>query len=64
MAAADEQALQQFSTAIIDIRALETQMWTIWREELSIMLPEVDPNEGDPTPEGESAVIPSDAACL
>ncbi|EPT04594.1 hypothetical protein FOMPIDRAFT_1140249 [Fomitopsis schrenkii] len=67
VAAADEQALQQFSTAIIDIRALETQMWTIWREELSIMLPEVDPNEGDPTPEdalrqalsGLTSMVPS-----
>lgn len=63
-AAADEQALQQFSTAIIDIRALETEMWTIWHEELSIMLPEVDLSEGDPSPEGESAKVPSDAACL
>ena len=52
-AAADEQSLYQFSTAIIDIRALESQVWKLWREELSIMLPEVDIGEGDPSSEGE-----------
>ncbi|CCL98683.1 uncharacterized protein FIBRA_00685 [Fibroporia radiculosa] len=40
--AADELLLQQFSTAIIDIRALEAQMIKLWREELSMMLPELD----------------------
>ncbi|KZT71811.1 COG complex component [Daedalea quercina L-15889] len=50
-AAADEQSLYQFSTAIIDIRAMESQMWKIWHEELNITLPEVDAGEGDPSPE-------------
>ena len=35
-------------------------MWKIWREELSIMLPEVDLNEGDPTPEGQSNAVADD----
>lgn len=66
-AAADEQSLYQFSTAIIDIRALESQVWKLWREELSIMLPEVDTGEGDPSSEdglrqalsGLSSLVPS-----
>ncbi|PCH36075.1 COG complex component [Wolfiporia cocos MD-104 SS10] len=38
--AADETLLLQFSTAIIDINVLEAETWRLWREELSMMLPE------------------------
>ncbi|TFY54551.1 hypothetical protein EVJ58_g8796 [Rhodofomes roseus] len=66
-AAADEQSLHQFSTAIIDIRAMKSQVLKIWRGELCIMLPEVDSGESDPSPEdalrqalsGLTSLIPS-----
>ncbi|KAH9839219.1 oligomeric golgi complex component, COG2-domain-containing protein [Rhodofomes roseus] len=66
-AAADEQSLHQFSTAVIDIRAMKSQVLKIWRGELCIMLPEVDSGESDPSPEdalrqalsGLTSLIPS-----
>ena len=53
----------QFSTAIIDVRAMESQVWKIWREELNIMVPEVDAGEGDPSPEGEFEPAPAQPMC-
>lgn len=39
--AADEALLIQLATAITDIKAMETQVWKLWREELSGILPDV-----------------------
>ena len=39
--AADEALLVQLAVAITDIKALETHVWRLWREEVSIMLPDV-----------------------
>ncbi|KAH9948954.1 COG complex component [Amylocystis lapponica] len=47
--AADEALLQQFAIAITDIKAMETRIWRMWREELSMMLPEVSLSEDDTT---------------
>ncbi|KAI8993989.1 COG complex component [Trametes punicea] len=44
--AADEALLQQFATAITDIRAMETQVTKLWREEISSLLPTTSPGEG------------------
>ncbi|EED79251.1 predicted protein [Postia placenta Mad-698-R] len=38
--AVDEISLQQFSTAIIDIKAMDAEVVKLWREELSVMMPE------------------------
>ena len=38
--AADEALVAQLAIAITDIKAMESQMWTLWREELSMMLPD------------------------
>jgi hypothetical protein len=55
---ADNQLLKQFSAAIIDIKALEAQVSTLWKEELCMMLPEsTDESERPDVPastEGES----------
>ncbi|KAI0373909.1 COG complex component [Pilatotrama ljubarskyi] len=53
--AADEALLLQFATAITDIKAMESQVMKLWREELSAMLPEASPSEG------EQSVSPEDA---
>ncbi|KAI0775843.1 COG complex component [Trametes elegans] len=53
--AADEALLQQFATAITDIKALETQVTKLWREEISAMLPD------GPTDAGEQSVPPEEA---
>lgn len=37
--AADEQLLIQLATAMTDLKAFESQMWTLWTEELALMLP-------------------------
>ncbi|KAI0935302.1 hypothetical protein AcV7_003779 [Taiwanofungus camphoratus] len=52
--AADEALLQQFATAITDIKAMEFQTLRLWREELSMMLPEtsVSVEDGDVDPNG------------
>ncbi|KAL1945811.1 hypothetical protein VTO73DRAFT_1813 [Trametes versicolor] len=51
--AADEALLQQFATAVTDIRAVEAQVTKLWREELSAMLADA--------PEDEQSVAPEDA---
>lgn len=38
--AADEALVAQLAIAITDIKAMEGQMWKLWREELSMMLPD------------------------
>ncbi|CDO69140.1 hypothetical protein BN946_scf185042.g42 [Trametes cinnabarina] len=53
--AADEALLQQFAIAITDIRAVETQIIKLWREEISALLP------SNPPGEGEQSVSPEDA---
>ncbi|KAH9892690.1 COG complex component [Cubamyces lactineus] len=53
--AADEALLQQFATAITDIKAMEMQVMKLWREELSAVLPD------GATSEGEQGVPPEDA---
>ncbi|TCD60067.1 hypothetical protein EIP91_010785 [Steccherinum ochraceum] len=50
--AADELLITQLATAMTDIKALESQMWKIWREELGIMLP-----RGSDDAEGEEGVL-------
>ena len=48
--AADEALVDQLAIAITDIKAMESQMWTLWREELSMMLPDttlVDDGENE-----------------
>ncbi|OCH93776.1 COG complex component [Obba rivulosa] len=51
--AADELLLQQFATAIVDIKAMESKMWNIWREELSMMLPDLMETAEEDTPKIE-----------
>ncbi|KAI0645824.1 COG complex component [Trametes meyenii] len=53
--AADEALLQQFATAVTDIKAMERQVKKLWMEELSAMLPDTVPAEG------EQGVSPEDA---
>ncbi|KAI9067294.1 COG complex component [Trametes sanguinea] len=53
--AADEALLQQFATAITDIRAVENQVTKLWREQISALLPSGPPGEG------ELGVTPEDA---
>ncbi|KAI0633252.1 COG complex component [Trametes polyzona] len=52
--AADEALLQQFATAITDIKAMEGQVTRLWREDLSAMLPETGPTDDEQSvsPEG------------
>ncbi|KAG1816061.1 COG complex component [Suillus subaureus] len=38
--AADEILLRQFATALVDIRAMMSQVLQLWREEISMMLPD------------------------
>lgn len=38
--AADEILLRQFATALVDIRAMTNQVLQLWREEISMMLPD------------------------
>lgn len=45
--AADEALLVQLATAITDIKAMEAQVWKLWREELSGMLPDVQQMDSD-----------------
>ncbi|KAI0744038.1 COG complex component [Daedaleopsis nitida] len=52
--AADDLLLHQCATAITDIKAMETQVMKLWREELVAMLPESSPSE-------EQGVIPEEA---
>ncbi|KAL1748768.1 oligomeric golgi complex component, COG2-domain-containing protein [Schizophyllum fasciatum] len=48
--AADDAALRNCSTAMVDIRAMEANVLTIWREQISILLPEAT-NEDETSPE-------------
>ncbi|TFK92716.1 COG complex component [Polyporus arcularius HHB13444] len=52
--AADDALLQQFAIAITDITALEAQVLKLWREELTVLLPESSPGE-------EEGIAPEDA---
>ncbi|KAI1795580.1 COG complex component [Ganoderma leucocontextum] len=45
--AADDALLQQFATAITDMKALETQVMKLWLEELNAMLPDSALAEGE-----------------
>ena len=38
--ATDEALLVVCATALTDIKAIETQMWKLWRDELRMMLPD------------------------
>ncbi|KAL6300485.1 COG complex component [Sparassis latifolia] len=50
--AAEDVQLQQFATAITDIHAMQTQVMKLWREELTVMLPEsLGEGEDDVSPE-------------
>lgn len=57
--AVDEISLQQFSTAIIDIKAMDAEVVKLWREELSVMMPESidDGSDENIGPEGASAPL-------
>ncbi|KAH7914152.1 oligomeric golgi complex component, COG2-domain-containing protein [Hygrophoropsis aurantiaca] len=46
-AVADEPLLKQLSAALVDIKALTSHTWTLWREEISMMLPEISGAEED-----------------
>lgn len=52
--AADEALLQQFATAVTDIRAVEAQITKLWREELSAMLPDAPEDDQSVAPKGVS----------
>ncbi|OBZ70879.1 Conserved oligomeric Golgi complex subunit 2 [Grifola frondosa] len=54
--AADELLLQQFATAITDIQAIQEQVWRLWREELSMMLPETASSGEDDGVSAEDAL--------
>jgi conserved oligomeric Golgi complex subunit 2 len=38
---ADDAILRQYAAAIVDIKAVRTNVLTVWREEISMMLPEM-----------------------
>ncbi|TFK54447.1 COG complex component [Heliocybe sulcata] len=44
--AKDEELLRQLGTAITDIKTMQEQMMKIWREEISVMLPDMADVEG------------------
>ncbi|THH02289.1 hypothetical protein EW026_g562 [Hermanssonia centrifuga] len=44
---ADEALLVQFAIAITDVKAFEAQIWQLWRERLSSMLPDVSGLDGE-----------------
>lgn len=44
--AADDAILQQYAAAIVDIKAMRTNVLTIWLEEISMMLPEMSDTGG------------------
>jgi conserved oligomeric Golgi complex subunit 2 len=46
---AEDATLRQLAFAISDIRTLDTQMWELWREAISIMLPEPSEDDEDVT---------------
>ncbi|KAI0823373.1 COG complex component [Trametes gibbosa] len=54
--AADEALLQQFATAITDVKALEAQATKLWREEVSAMLPDAPPCDDEQTVSPEDAL--------
>ena len=63
--AADDALLQQFAIAITDIKAIESQVMKLWREELTAMLPESTPgDEEGVTPEGQSSTSQASANLL
>ncbi|EIN11926.1 COG complex component [Punctularia strigosozonata HHB-11173 SS5] len=43
--APDKTRLRDFASAITDIRVMEQQIWTLWQQEISMMLPDIDRNE-------------------
>lgn len=43
--AIDDATLQQNVAVIVDIKALRTHIMTLWREEISMMLPEMFDDE-------------------
>lgn len=45
--AADEALLIQLATAITDIKAFESQIWKLWREEVHLLLPEAENLDGE-----------------
>jgi hypothetical protein len=49
--AADEVLLVRFATAITDIKAMEKQVWKLWKEELCAMLPEVSETDSNTSDE-------------
>ena len=58
--AADDALLVICATALTDIKALESQVWQLWREELSRMLPDmsgVEDEEGEINLEGDYATF-------
>lgn len=54
--AADEATLRQFAVAITDIQAMKSQVLTLWREEISMMLPDMSDVEDPALPEGKTTV--------
>lgn len=56
--AADDAVLRQYAAAIVDIKAMRTNVATIWREEISMMLPEMSATGGS-----GSGDVTSQGAC-
>ncbi|KAI0058099.1 COG complex component [Artomyces pyxidatus] len=54
--AADDALLRQFASAITDIYVMESQIWTLWRDEISRMLPEPSSQEGNEPMAAEDAL--------
>jgi len=53
--AADDVSLRQCACIINDVRAMESNIWSLWNERISMMLPEIwieDQEEGIPGYEG------------
>ena len=57
--AADDATLRQYAAAIVDIKAMRTNVLTIWREEISMMLPEIQdiPGRDGVMAQGAAAVF-------
>jgi hypothetical protein len=51
--AADATLLRQFAAAVVDIRAMESQVMTLWQEEVGMMLPQGAGTADDADPEGK-----------
>ena len=54
---AEDATLRQLAYAMSDIGTLNAQMWELWREAISMMLPEPSEDDEDPPP-AEGTILP------